>query len=144
MPNQPDFEISARPIGADESQHEGTRIPDWSEIQLDIDCEMPWRPPLAHGTMYITRAAGHLIIEQLRDALTPGLLGRSIKEMLWAELDSVMDDLMGMDLDPDANHLKGQALGLATSIAILVNPYGYDIDQIREEALLRWEARQPG
>jgi hypothetical protein len=35
----------------------------------------------------------------------------------------------------------GQAQGLALALAILVNPFAYDVDAIRAEAMARYDAR---
>lgn len=91
----------------------------------------------------MSRHDGEYIIESLYTALHPNS-GGSILHMLWGELDDIVDRIQariakGKDpLKADA----GQALGVATSIAILVNPYAYDVDEVRNEAMLRWEARQ--
>jgi hypothetical protein len=39
------------------------------------------------------------------------------------------------------NKHVGQAQGLALALAILVNPFAYDVDAIRVEAMARYEAR---
>lgn len=75
--------------------------------------------------------------------------GPSILESIWEQLDGVMRDLMrptmkrniaGMpDLD-EIPTLKGKALGLATALAILMNPYKVDVDAIRSEAVARYKA----
>lgn len=143
MPDQPTFDISARGIGAAESTTT-TGAPDWSELLLEVDCEKPWRAQGATGSMFLTREAAHQIIEALRGSLGPSG-GMTIIELIWGQLDAVMDRLMA-DIalgGPGGfeDHDKGEALGLATAIAILRRPDAYDVDAVREEALVRWEAR---
>jgi hypothetical protein len=68
--------------------------------------------------------------------------GKSILEMYWDELDSLMLVLM----DPEENVVevaelrKGRAEGVAWCIAVLVNPYHPDINAIRGQAVDRYNA----
>lgn len=73
--------------------------------------------------------------------------GPSILESLWKELDSIMVQLMSypspstITPSPDQAKFRGIAVGLATAIAILINPYERNIDAVRAEAAARYEAR---
>lgn len=89
--------------------------------------------------------------------------GRSILEILWEELDTIVDRLR-MDGEPDLDsfpvepneeeleleleewrhwgEMRGQAQGLAYAIAVLTNPYQVDVPKIRQIALNRWKERQ--
>jgi hypothetical protein len=49
-----------------------------------------------------------------------------------------MDGLMGGTADPDD---KGYAQGLAMAIAYMYNPINPDIEQVRADAVERWEDR---
>lgn len=93
--------------------------------------------------------------------------GRSILEILWEELDSVMDRLMD-DGEPKSENYephddeeffeldgfkdackvwgeeRGQAQGVAYAIAVMTNPYEVDITAIKQTAVERWESRQDG
>lgn len=100
--------------------------------------------------------------------------GKSIYDIIWEELDVVMDRIME-DGPPDKNSLvgdledgamstegarelarewwealrgwgeeRGQAQGLAYVLAVMKNPYAVDVDAIREEAKHRWEERSEG
>lgn len=114
--------------------------PDWCELVLEIrrdGGEFPIRQ-----TMPLRRHDGELIIELLHQALHPRA-GLSIAQMIWSELDDVVDAIQKR-IERGKEPLKrdaGVALGLATALAILTNPYAYDVDAIREEAMERWEAR---
>lgn len=96
--------------------------------------------------------------------------GMSILEILWQDLDDVMDQLMeqgapdkqvmGSEFsDKNGRHeghqladewygvlrewgeLRGQAQGVAFAIAILTNPYAADVPAVKKEAMARWEER---
>lgn len=91
--------------------------------------------------------------------------GRSIMEILWEELDDIMDRLME-DGEPSVNdHLigkypieydigelqeafklwgeeRGKAQATAYAIAIMTNPYQPSIPDIKAEAMRRWQERQ--
>lgn len=84
--------------------------------------------------------------------------GRSIIEILWEELDSIMDRLVE-DGEPEAwthtvagrkaleavrewGEERGQAQGMAYAIAVLTNPYHVDVDAIRAEAVRRRRGRE--
>lgn len=67
--------------------------------------------------------------------------GKSIIEMLWDHLDTVMERLM-TDCQAEDGQDVGMARGIALSIATLMNPYSPNIDHVREEAMERWESKQ--
>lgn len=86
--------------------------------------------------------------------------GMSILDILWQDLDDVMDQLMG-DEEPRVpkqwgvkppqdiakeqrawGELRGQAQGLAFAIAVLTNPYKGDVPAVKKEAMQRWQTRQ--
>lgn len=93
--------------------------------------------------------------------------GRSIIEIIWEELDAVMDRLMEED-EPDVDHYdegvqyqsirvgdfseavkvwgetRGQAQGLAYAIAVYTNPYLVNVPAVKEMAVERWEERHAG
>lgn len=81
-----------------------------------------------------------------QDAGSTGHAGASIYELIWAELDHVMDALMQAQphgaTPEEAAALRNQAIGLARALAILTNPYAPDIDAIRAQAVERWETKQ--
>jgi hypothetical protein len=62
--------------------------------------------------------------------------GKSILEMLWEELDTIVERLMG---GGEAEHDIGRAQGVAYAIAVIENPYYVDIERVRKEAMDRWE-----
>lgn len=89
--------------------------------------------------------------------------GRSIIDIIWEELDEIMDRLM-MDGAPEFfeaidisgvrnegighteewqyyGEQRGQAQGVAYCLAVLLNPYDVQVDYVREQAMARWEAR---
>ncbi len=95
--------------------------------------------------------------------------GRSLLEMLWEELDSVIDRLMadGKPGEPEVTELseeavavekhdlsrlmddfkawgeeRGQAQGLAYAIAVITDPYEVDVPGIKKISAKRWEERQ--
>lgn len=77
--------------------------------------------------------------------------GKSILDFLWDELMDAygwivlyqgsypgIDDAQGWE---ELEGVKGKALGLATAIAIVYNPYMPNVDAVRAEAAERWAAR---
>jgi hypothetical protein len=85
--------------------------------------------------------------------------GRSILEILWEELDSIMDRLMGEGKpgtsegefgcelgDPEQwqkyGEERGQGQGVAYCIAVMENPYAPDVPGIKVRAMNRWNERQ--
>lgn len=88
--------------------------------------------------------------------------GRSIIQILWEELDSIMDRLKS-DLPPDADEHyigqdefntetfeedvlkygeeRGQAQGVAYAIAVINNPYDVNVSAVKAMAVERWESR---
>jgi hypothetical protein len=69
------------------------------------------------------------------------MAGPTILEMMWQELDSVVDRLMEDGAQAEDGRDPGRAEGVAYCIAIITNPYEVNIEAIREEAMVRWETR---
>lgn len=68
--------------------------------------------------------------------------GKSILEMLWEEMDSLMERLMtGAEAEDGGDKFRAQ--GLAYAIAVMTNPYAPSVDSIREEAMERWDDTHP-
>lgn len=67
--------------------------------------------------------------------------GKTILEMLWEELDSVMERLMTGAVAEDGRD-PGRAEGIAYAIALMQNPYQPNIDHVRMQAMARWEEAQ--
>lgn len=96
--------------------------------------------------------------------------GMSVLDILWQDLDDVMDKLMAEGAPEKAvlaselfsgvgkgargiadewyttlqewGETRGQAQGLAFAIAILTNPYAADVPAVKVEASARWAKRQ--
>lgn len=97
--------------------------------------------------------------------------GMSVLDIAWQELDDVMDLLMEQGAPDKASlagdlfvrldkneavqlgdewyntlkewgELRGQAQGLAFTIAVLTNPYAADVPAVKKEAMARWQNRQ--
>ena len=65
--------------------------------------------------------------------------GKTLYEMVWDELDVITERLMaGEGAEDDV----GAARGIAYIIAVMQNPYLPNIDNIKEQAMDRWEAGQ--
>lgn len=98
--------------------------------------------------------------------------GMSVLDIVWQDLDDVMDKLMeegapdkgSMALEfaraniteeareladewyttlKEWGELRGQAQGLAFAIAIMTNPYAADVPAVKKEAMARWRKRNP-
>lgn len=63
--------------------------------------------------------------------------GKSILELLWDELMTVLDRLMTEGTAEDGKD-PGRAEGLAYAIAVMSNPYLPNVDSVREQAMDRW------
>lgn len=108
--------------------------PNWAELALTIERD---GKGLLH---YLRRHDAELIVEVLFRVLHPNA-GKSIHKQLWADLDACMVNLMDGGLDVmDKREFKGKALGLATALALVENPYGPDVGMIRKQASERYEA----
>ena len=72
--------------------------------------------------------------------------GRSILEMLWERLDKLTAELLAERDKPMPKEaralLMGNAQGLSTAIAVMMNPYRVDVDAVRTEAMRRYEGAQ--
>lgn len=128
--------------------HHRQQVPQGAEVVLvaqrfsSRDKHAKLNSPL-NVQMPMTRHDAEYVIESLYTALHPNS-GGSIAHMLWGELGDVVDRIQrrvvkGKDpLKADV----GEALGIARSIAIMINPFAFDIDEVRNEAMVRWEERQ--
>jgi hypothetical protein len=81
--------------------------------------------------------------DRLVDTLCPGLhprscAGRSLQDMMWDELLTVVDRLVQGD-GAEAEDDRGKAQGIAYCLAITQNPYKPNMEAIREEAMRRYE-----
>lgn len=64
--------------------------------------------------------------------------GKTPLEMIWDDLDVVVERLAaGAEHEDD----KGMALGLASAIAIIENPYRPDVERVRAVAMERWQEK---
>lgn len=107
--------------------------PSWAEIKLIIERD---EKGLLH---YFRRHDCELIIEVLYEVLHP-YAKTSIYEGMWADLDRLMDKIMSAKKPDPAD--RAQALGIASCLARVKNPYKPDVSVIRAEATERWEERQ--
>jgi hypothetical protein len=69
--------------------------------------------------------------------------GETILELLWRELMVVIDRLMSEGAASGDGKDPGRAEGIAYSIAIMNNPYRPSVDDVREQAMDRWEEENP-
>lgn len=69
-------------------------------------------------------------------------MGKSVTELLWEELDRIVDRLMTGQEAEDGKD-AGRAEGTAYALAVFQNPYRPNLDKIREEATDRWYEANP-
>lgn len=84
-------------------------------------------------------------------------LGKSILDILWEELDSIVDRIMddggeprvegftadhALSLGKEWGEQRGQAQGVAYAVALLTDPLAPDVPAVRELAMARYDERQ--
>lgn len=122
-------------VALTDADHVAGGIPKWSELRLDIEREGKL---LNH---YLTRHDGEAISLALLRAMHPNA-GKSISGLLWERLDEIMTGLMEKLYEGDElPRMQGEALGLATAVALIRSPHAPDVDAVRKEARERYEAR---
>lgn len=115
----------------DGDHHNGA--PGWAELALEIVRE---GKGLLH---YFRRHDAELVVEVLFKVLHPNA-GKSINGEIWRELDETMVVLMEGADDAEKIRSQGKALGLATALARISNPYAPNVDEIRKLARERYDA----
>lgn len=70
--------------------------------------------------------------------------GKSIIDMLWDELDTVVQRIMSEDGAAEDGRDPGRAEGIATALSILLNPYAPSLPEIREQAMQRYHNAEAG
>lgn len=72
--------------------------------------------------------------------------GKSVLDLLWEIMDRYVDDVQLIASgDPDLMDLaalheaKGRAHAMAVAISRVTNPYHSDVDEVKAQALERWE-----
>lgn len=121
-------------VALTDADHVAGGIPRWAEIRLDIEREGKM---LVH---YFTRHDGEATAMALLRGMHPEA-GKPISSRLWDGIDEAMDGLLSGELDED-DKLKtsGVALGLATALALIRSPVNPDVDAVRKEAKVRYDA----
>lgn len=67
--------------------------------------------------------------------------GPSLHELLWDEMDRLMEGLMtGQDAEDGGDKYRAQ--GVAYCLAVFTNPYAPSVDAIRATAMERWNNQQ--
>jgi len=119
--------------------HDAEAVPSWCELVLEIKRKNDWP---VNTQIPLRRHDGEWVLDAIHEALHPRA-GGTVAEMLWNELDDVVIRIQRRVERGKAprNTDVGEARGLARAIAIMVNPYGYDIDSVRDEAMRRYEER---
>lgn len=90
---------------------------------------------------------GNAEVDRVIASPRPSCGGKSILDLIWDELMEVYGEVLedskriqnGHDPHEGHEERRGQCVGLATAIAILVNPYAPNVDAVRTEARERWE-----
>lgn len=76
-----------------------------------------------------------------RPDLRPIYGGPTLLEALWSEMDRLMEGLMTQS-DAEDGGDRYRAAELAWVLAIVTNPYSPSVDEIRAEAVARWNAAE--
>lgn len=140
MPEQPGFSAEAHSVGT--NLHEKGGMPEWCDLTVTIECEdkdSPWTQKDEDGAtvLYMTRAAGEVLIDVIYGMLHP-YAGRSIAEVMKRQLDDVVERLMAKQAEEGDVYL---ARGMAMAIACLHNPINPNWEDIRDEAVARYNAK---
>jgi hypothetical protein len=114
--------------------HDLENVPQWCELVLELTRNT--REPYIRQVLALRRHDGELIAQILADVLHPN--GDRAAEQLWVALDEVMDRLMVKAKKVDV----GLAQGLSLAIAQLRTPGRPDVERVKAQAVVRWEARQ--
>lgn len=129
-------------------EHDMSIVPPWCELLLSIkrvdDGSLTPAWPI-NTRLPLRRHDGELIIQVLHEVLHP----KTDRELgavanIWWELDMVVDRIQKrvergrepMKVD------KGLALGLAVALAYLIDPREVDVDEVRAQAMRRYESRR--
>lgn len=127
------------------ANHAAGITPQWCELVLEItrtsddDLAPAW--PIKQR-LPLRRHDGELIIQVLHDVLHPEYPTQA-GDAIWAELDAVVERIqrvVNKGKSPSKS-LVGQALGLATALAIIERPLEPDVDDIRAVAMTRYAIR---
>lgn len=121
-------------------EHVQEAVPSWCDLVLKVRRHGEWPITLAAP---LRRHDGELISQVLKDVLHPKH-NAGAEAGMWHELDAVVDRIQARverGKEPKKRDL-GQALGLATAIALVNNPVEPDVDDVRATAMERWESRQ--
>lgn len=76
-----------------------------------------------------------------RPSLQPVYGGPTLLEALWAEMDRIMEGLM-TEADAEDGGDKYRAQELAWVLAVVTNAYNPSVDEIRAQAMRRWNEAQ--
>jgi len=140
MPEQPYFSAEAHCNGT--IDQDTGKVPQWCDLTVTIEhgdqADSNWAVRNEDGsvTLFMTRAAGQVVIDVIYETLHP-YSGRSIQEVMRRQLDEVVERLMtGKAEDGD----KFLARGMAMAMACLRNPLNPDWEAIRDDAVDRYNA----
>lgn len=127
-------------------EHDMGTYPDWSELILEVtrepDNDGPGQYPIRQR-LPLRRHDGELIVQVLWGVLHPAHSLVAVERM-YEELDRAVDKIqkrVSKGREPLATNV-GEARGIATAIACMVNPVDPDVDEVREVAMERYEARR--
>lgn len=81
--------------------------------------------------------AAHTLLAAAANTDGKACAGKSILELLWDELMTVLERLMTDQAAEDGKD-PGRAEGLAYAIAVMSNPYLPSVESVREAAMDRW------
>ncbi len=139
-------EVSARIPTA--TEHDAQVVPPWCELVLELKREPdafsggPGEFPIDTRRLWLRRHDGELIIEVLDSVLHPQRNLRGV-DAIWAALDAAVDRIqarVNKGKDPKPVDV-GEARGLAMAVAMYTNPRYPDTDEVRAEAMTRWDTR---
>jgi hypothetical protein len=118
--------------------HDSGEVPLWCEVVLTMERE---DKIITH---YLRRSDGELICEVLREVLHP-TMGVALHMRIRDLLDAEVARIMGNTLTKKEKLVAiGRAQGLGESLARFENPYHPNLDNVRDQAMVRWQERHGG
>ena len=129
MAKKPEFAFTAREHGT--LDQDSGQVPSWCNFTVAVQTGQ------STTLLHLTSEAAQEMADVIHKRLHP-YAGMSILEIMKRHLDEVVDRLMAKKAEPGD---KDVARGMAMAMAILYQPLNPDWEKVRDDAMLRYNAR---